>query len=533
MELTNNQKNQKENNIFKNTNNNSNEGIINLLIEIPFVKILPTYAIQDICHLCSTKKYKKNELVIKQGEPISNLYIVKSGSFISSINHLSVSNISYDINSFIQYQNITNEPFLEERKYELEGKITNNEQIPLFIYQKNNFFGDVELISGREKSCFNVKANEDDSVLCYIDRNKWVKLTKRIRIPFTKSTIDKMNRINERIVGILKRKNDNNIDKVKMCKDKINYQIEVNDNYDFCLKRIEKREEKLEKQLKKYNQKEKYLKLNPKEKSKSLRQFNNNKNNVLNLFKYPNILKDETKIYLNKYLHNGNNKKDQRKFKLNQTKSLLNLYQDIDKNNIYSSNNNLSLFLNNKNINISEYSNFKSRLFITNSIKKFKNNSMIDIFNTNKKNKFKFNKINEYQNLGNGSMKKTFFQNSNLKSNQYGEYKKFNNFSNLIIKNIFNKNINNKINNLTIVNNSDENNKNKNVKILALNHNKKNNYMKSYNNKSLNNSMYIANKEEKMDLDKINYLLKEKYILSKNNIIDKLLGKREDNSSFE
>ena len=44
-----------------------------------------------------------------------------------------------------------------------------------------------------------------------------------------------------------------NIDKVKMCKDKINYQIEVNDNYDFCLKRIEKREEKLEKQLKKYN----------------------------------------------------------------------------------------------------------------------------------------------------------------------------------------------------------------------------------------------------------------------------------------
>ena len=247
MEINNNDKNKD----IKKENNINNDSIINLLIEIQFIKILPTYIIQDICHSISTQKYKKNEYVIKQGDPISNIYIVKSGTFISLINHLSISNISHDINSFIQYQNITNEPFLEERKYELKGQITNNEQISLFIYQKKNFFGDIELISGKNRSCFSIRANEDDSVLCYIDRNKWVKLTKRIRIPFTKTTIDKMNRINDRMVDILKRKNKNDIDKVKLCNDKINYQIEVNDNYDFCVRKIEQKEEKLEQEIEK------------------------------------------------------------------------------------------------------------------------------------------------------------------------------------------------------------------------------------------------------------------------------------------
>ena len=65
--------------------NENNINNINLIIEIPFIKILPTYAIQDICHSISTKKYKKNEYVLKQGEPISNIYIVKTGSFINKL----------------------------------------------------------------------------------------------------------------------------------------------------------------------------------------------------------------------------------------------------------------------------------------------------------------------------------------------------------------------------------------------------------------------------------------------------------------
>ena len=528
MEINNNDKNKD----IKKENNINNDSIINLLIEIQFIKILPTYIIQDICHSISTQKYKKNEYVIKQGEPISNIYIVKSGTFISLINHLSTSNISHDINSFIQYQNITNEPFLEERKYELKGQITNNEQISLFIYQKKNFFGDIELISGKNRSCFSIRANEDDSVLCYIDRNKWVKLTKRIRIPFTKTTIDKMNRINDRMVDILKRKNKNDIDKVKLCNDKINYQIEVNDNYDFCVRKIEQKEEKLEQEIEKIKSKGAYSKLNLKEKTRSLKKLQYNKKNILNLFKYPNILKDETKINLNKYLYNRNNNRELRIFKLNKTKSFFNLSQEDNKNNIQSYSNLSLLYNNSKNkyIKNSEFLKFKSRLFLTNPLNKLRNNSMIDILNSNSKSKIKFNSSVEFLNSGdpsrninkyNSALKNTY-ANMNIE-----EYNKFKNFSNLIIKNIFDKNNNNnKVNNST----NNQEIKEYMLKMQPFNNNNNKNILNN-SNKSSNNSMYVGNKKEKMDLEKINIMLKERYNLSRTNLIEKLLGKKENKSN--
>ncbi len=108
--------------------------MINLLHELPFVKYLPSYTLQDICHIIKEQTFKKHETILKQGDTINNIYIVKSGSFIFTINHESISHVSQDINSFIRYQSITEEPFLEKRKYELTGKIKNNEEIPIYIY---------------------------------------------------------------------------------------------------------------------------------------------------------------------------------------------------------------------------------------------------------------------------------------------------------------------------------------------------------------------------------------------------------------
>ena len=516
--------------IINKNNNSSNDSILyllNLLSEIPFIKLLPTYTIQDICRLISLKTYKKNEFVLKQGESISNLYIVKSGSFLCTINRLSSSNISHDINSFDQYQNITNEPFIEERKYELKGKIQNNEEISLFIYHKKSFFGDVELVTGKTQSCFSIRANEDDSTLCCIDRNKWIKFTKRLRIPFTRITIDKLNRINERIIEIITRKNKMDIDKMKICRDKINYQIEVNDNYDYCVKKIEEKEEKLEEDLEKYKSNNNSLKLN--EKEKSLKNFQNNKQYILDLFKYPNILKEETKLYLKNNLHNSINKKDLRKVKLIKTKSFLDINQDTNKSNHLA--NNLSVLFSKHSSNNSDFLQLKSRLFLTNSIRsfnKFRNNSMSDIFNSYVKN-LKFNNLKELKNTSIISRNKNNY--GNHSSTRSMIEPKFKNFNNLIIKNIFNKK------NKMISNNSEpinKENKIKKVKILSF-HDKniRNNMIQKYTNKTINNSMYIANKEEKMDLEKINSLLREKYNSSKNNIINKILGKYKANSFFD
>ena len=495
--------------------------IINLLLEIPFIKILPSYTIQDICHALSSKNYQKSEIVLRQGDPISNIYIIKKGSFKVCINYCSSINISQDINSFIKYQNITNEPFLEERKYELEGKLTNHQQLPLFIYQRNQFLGDLELVTGKKESNFTIQANEDNSVLYFMDRLEWVKLTKRIRIPFTKVTIDKSNRIQSRILDILERKNKSNIDKIKLCKDKINYQIEINDNYDSCVKKIIKKEKKLEKEkekdIKKFKNKGIYMKLYPKE--KELQQFQNKKNNILNIFKYPNILKDETKIYLKKNLKN--NKRDIRKVKINQSKYYFNIEPHINKSNI-SSNENIS-----KNL---ELAKFKSRLFLTNSIKlKNKNNSMNNIFNSTispEKTKIKNNLSSTIYAYNSGSKNKSIYNNSSQIDNNVTIFKETKDkyYHNLIIQNILNRNINSNPLNSSLNNynyNLQKNMGNKKVFIRPVKNHRT--IKKSFNN-------IVVNKREKMDLDIINSILQERYNKTKNKLIEKLLGKKMDNS---
>ena len=50
---------------------------INLLLELPFIKILPSYILQNICRLIKEQSFKNKEIILKQGEPINNLYIVK------------------------------------------------------------------------------------------------------------------------------------------------------------------------------------------------------------------------------------------------------------------------------------------------------------------------------------------------------------------------------------------------------------------------------------------------------------------------
>ena len=107
------------------------------------------------------------------------------------------------------------------------------------------------------------------------------------------------------------------------------------------------------------------------------------------------------------------------------------------------------------------------------------------------------------------------------------EYNKFKNFSNLIIKNIFDKNNNNnKVNNST----NNQEIKEYMLKMQPFNNNNNKNILNN-SNKSSNNSMYVGNKKEKMDLEKINIMLKERYNLSRTNLIEKLLGKKENKSN--
>ena len=375
-----------------------NNEIINLLLELPYIKILPSYVITELYRSISEYHYKIHEVVLKQGDPITNLYIVKSGSFIFKINHESISSVSQDINSFIKYQKITQEPFIEKRKYELTGEIKNNEQISIFIYQKSKLFGDIEIISGMDTSLFNIISNEENSSLYVIDRIKWVKLTRRIRVMFTRLTLSKLEMIYERIMDVLQGKNNLIIDKMKLLKEKIHEQIKVNNNYDIYSTKIETKEKKLINDLDKYKLNANYNKNCEKEKSKSLRNFQQNKDYLLSLFKYPKILKEDIKSVLDKYLFKIKDKDSQR-VKFRKTISNFSKDQDTSQGN---------LILNNDN------KNAQSNLFVTNSLKLMKNYSANNILESNKT-----SKIYDTQKLKNVSYKIGNNSKSSFKNNIY------------------------------------------------------------------------------------------------------------------
>ena len=325
----------------KNNNNiiKSNENIFDLLMEIPIMKELPFTIIKLLNNEFIKKEYKKNEYIIKQGEEINDIYLIIKGSFVLTLNHCREYKVEQDIDTFIKYQNITEEPFNTDRNYEIKGKINKNEEIELFIYQKKNFFGDIEIVSNKKNSLFNIKSIEDNSVLCIMEREKWCSIIKKIMDKFSKIVENKLDIIQERINEILTKKQKLKYDKLKLSHERIYNQILVNNNYDICSDKLNKinketKSNMINRKAKSYRKKyfikknisiikskrnkEKNSKI--KEKSKSVLNLSKCKNRVMELFKFPVIIKNETKSNFKHFFDNLYSKKDKKKVKLNETK---------------------------------------------------------------------------------------------------------------------------------------------------------------------------------------------------------------------
>ena len=227
-----------ENTINNNNTIKAGEKVLDLLIEIPLIKELPFMLIKQISHEFTKKSYKKKEYVLKQGDPINDIYLILKGGFTITLNHYREYDVEQDIDTFIKYQNITCEPFNIDRNYEIKGKINKKEEIELFIYQKKNFFGDVEIVSNNKYSLFNIRASEDNSIVCMLERNKWCDLIMKIRDKFNKDVINKIDILQERIKDILLKKKKLKFDKLKLSQDKIYYQLVVNNNYNICNQKL-------------------------------------------------------------------------------------------------------------------------------------------------------------------------------------------------------------------------------------------------------------------------------------------------------
>lgn len=448
-----------ENTINNNNTIKAGEKVLDLLIEIPLIKELPFTLIKQISHEFTKKSYKKKEYVLKQGDPINDIYLILKGGFTITLNHYREYDVEQDIDTFIKYQNITCEPFNTDRNYEIKGKINKKEEIELFIYQKKNFFGDIEIVSNNKYSLFNIRASEDNSIVCVMERNKWCDLIMKIRDKFNKDVSNKIDILQERIKDILLKKKKLKFDKLKLSQDKIYYQLVVNNNYNICNQKLNNIDNNIINNRINKNKKKHYIKKNLSiininntkslladksikyiQKSKSVLNIKNYHKKVMDLFKFPTILKNETKTNFKKFFDNLYTKKDKKKVKLTETKiDSEPIYINRFKNIFNMSSEKKSEFLNF----VKNYldNNYKKSEYQTTKIKKNKSNihELFTMYNFYVNNTHE-NSYNTNQSKQNIMFKTSSFLNSSLKknlrkNNSYSqtpiETKKMINFGNL------------------------------------------------------------------------------------------------------
>ena len=324
---------------------------LEVISDLTITKDLPFNMLNLFIEHLKEKTYKKNEYIIKQNDPITDIYLIIKGKFTLSLNHQVQFDVEHDINTFINYQNITKEPFNTERNYEITGKINTTNELDLFIYDIRNFFGDIEMLANYDKSLFNVKAAEDFSVLGVIDRNIFLEIIEKVKEEFRVDVENKLDMIQERIMDILNQKIDLNFDKLKVNKERISYQLSINHNYKLIIEKLNKIKKnignnkniksnkinqlKIHGKLKAFNRKRNSIIQNHNSKTKynlnkrnkpvinrsqSVLDINNYERKVMNLFQFPTVLKNDTKIIFDKFFNGIFDRHNIKKFNLDKIK---------------------------------------------------------------------------------------------------------------------------------------------------------------------------------------------------------------------
>ena len=337
---------------------------LEIISEIPLFNDLSYGLFSFLNEELKEKHYKKNEYVIKQNDPINDIYLTIKGKFILTLNHQIEYDVEHDINTFIKYQNITSEPFNNDRGYEITGKMNFKTELDLFIYDTKNFLGDIEMFANSKISIFNIKALEDDSIIGIIDRKHFFEIIEKVVEEFKENVENKLEMIYQRIKDILNQKIDLNYDKLKLRKERISYQLFVNHNYDLIFEKFKRIKNRLlnnknknikhnkTKNIKQHEKEKNFHKKNITRKnikshleksnkhtifrSHSVLDMNNYEKKVMDLFKFPTVLKNGTKIVFDGFFDNIYNKNKKKKFNLIKTKFdyepvYLNQFKNISK----------------------------------------------------------------------------------------------------------------------------------------------------------------------------------------------------------
>ena len=180
----------------------------------------------------TTKTLQPGEMLISQGEHLTNIYIVKKGFFsLSFIRNASVP-VTFGVDHFLQYQELSKEHFSSERKYEIKGNFNYKEEDKLIVYCVGEIIGDIEWYLQRDNSLFNIKAGTQGGEVAIIDRDKFIGLITTTIKRFRKITERKMENFRDRLSLINRNKNDVcQITKGKIVRNHLLYQFSVTQGF--------------------------------------------------------------------------------------------------------------------------------------------------------------------------------------------------------------------------------------------------------------------------------------------------------------
>ena len=196
-----------------------------------FSTLTPQYKLSMSKHF-KINSFNALQKIHSQNSPIQDIYIVKKGSFSLTFLRKTDSPVEFTLDHFHYYQSISNERFTSSRKYELDGKLSYEEQEKIVIYGEGEIIGDIEWYVGRNTYFFNIFANEQGSELISCNIDKFNQLIERIRIIFRKIVGLKIQSLNDRISNIFERKKYNLINHRKLYENSIVRQFDITNEFE-------------------------------------------------------------------------------------------------------------------------------------------------------------------------------------------------------------------------------------------------------------------------------------------------------------
>lgn len=196
-----------------------------------FSTLTPQYKLMMSKHF-KINSFNALEQIHSQNSPIKEIYIVKKGSFSLTYLRKTDTPVEFTLDHFHYYQSISNERFTSSRKYELDGKLSYEEQEKIVIYGEGEIIGDIEWYMGRNTYFFNIVANEQGSELISCNFEKFNQLIEKIRVLFQKIVKLKIQSLNNRICSIFQRKKYNFINHRKLYENSIVKQFDITKEFE-------------------------------------------------------------------------------------------------------------------------------------------------------------------------------------------------------------------------------------------------------------------------------------------------------------